>query len=582
MKGSEIISKNKYKIFNSDNIIRRKNESKTYISEIFDDEKESAYLTPPSKTEHSIKIKKSENIVKKDTKCELIITIIFVIIFVFLATYLLFFEKLTKEQLLNNNQTTQENNNNKKNNIDSKRRNEIDKNKEEESWENNNNTENVKIEKECEEGYYLPIGHIHCIKCSLKHCAKCEGYKSRDNCIACKESFTPIFGYESQIIECNNPNLKCDKGVNEKCLTCDGEKCGSCNNGYQLINGECKLIYSFKGLYKTKDPNESVILINKRYKEIIKKVIIDGQIFKYPIIKYTFKEKGIHTVYFCIETSNLNTGTNMFFFFFNLRYIEFTEEFNTIKMISMKKMFKDCINLHTIILSEFNTTNVSDFSFMFDNCSSLQKIDLSNFQTKKAKDLSYMFSNCKSLKSLSLKYFNTSKVVDMGGMFSNCSSLTSIDISRFNTENTKNMFYMFSGCLSLRRIDMSYFKIDNVKDISYMFNNCTSLKYLDLHKFQFTKVTKMEGTFMGCKKITFIDLRNFSAKNLTNGNKMFFDCERLEKVDISHFEIASWNKKDKLFNSIIGKNGRIYIQESFVDKIKENIPVNWEIRRPHI
>ena len=38
----------------------------------------------------------------------------------------------------------------------------------------------------------------------------------------------------------------CDKGENEKCLTCEGDHCGSCNIGYKLKEGKCFLLIHLK------------------------------------------------------------------------------------------------------------------------------------------------------------------------------------------------------------------------------------------------------------------------------------------------------------------------------------------------
>ena len=54
----------------------------------------------------------------------------------------------------------------------------------------------------------------------------------------------------------------CDKGENEKCLTCEGDHCGSCNIGYKLKEGKCVFTYSFKATYELTTSNKIFKLFN--------------------------------------------------------------------------------------------------------------------------------------------------------------------------------------------------------------------------------------------------------------------------------------------------------------------------------
>ena len=425
----------------------------------------------------------------------------------------------------------------------------------------------------CQEGFYVPTGYQQCYKCSILNCSKCEGDINNDKCLSCMNSTIPFYDEQMIIKKCSKG---CEKGENEKCLTCWGEKCGSCHKGYNLVNGKCILNYSIRGMYKSSIDNENILLINKNYVKYIREIIIDGKTIKKISYNFTFRKAGIHTLIILLNTTNLDSGEKMFFNATKLISINFTKMFNTDKMKTMRKMFKDCINLISIGFSEFKTGKVEDFSFMFDNCSSLSYINISHFDTKNAKDISNMFLNCKSLKSISLKNTITNQTINMARLFSGCSSLTSIDLSSFYTENCKYMSYMFSGCYSLNVLNISSFKTENVQDISYMFKDCSNLKSLDLKTFNSDTVINMEGTFMGCAKLTSIDLSNFHTPNIQNLNKIFFGCNNLKNIDISHFKINSWNKENKIFDSNIGKSGKIILKRKFYEIIKENIPFGWE------
>ena len=74
-------------------------------------------------------------------------------------------------------------------------------------------------------------------------------FKKKRNETTNKESITIRGNYE------NNKNIEkeilCKIGENELCLTCEKEKCGSCNPGYKLKDGKCIFIYSFKATYES-------------------------------------------------------------------------------------------------------------------------------------------------------------------------------------------------------------------------------------------------------------------------------------------------------------------------------------------
>ena len=56
---------------------------------------------------------------------------------------------------------------------------------------------------------------------------------------------------------------------------------------------------------------------------------------------------------------------------------------------------------------------------MFYGCSSLKELDLNNFNTINVKDMCRMFSQCSSLKELNLNNFNTNNVTHISYINSN-------------------------------------------------------------------------------------------------------------------------------------------------------------------
>ena len=83
-----------------------------------------------------------------------------------------------------------------------------------------------------------------------------------------KESYTNMKDNEKFIMRIEEET--CDKGDNEKCLTCKGNLCGSCNIGYKLKEGKCAFTYSFKATYEATTLKKMVQLFNYDEKKTYK------------------------------------------------------------------------------------------------------------------------------------------------------------------------------------------------------------------------------------------------------------------------------------------------------------------------
>ena len=429
----------------------------------------------------------------------------------------------------------------------------------------------------CEDGHYIPNDDkSQCKKCTINFCSKCTGNTKENTCLSCMENYEPIKDSDNKIKECTKT---CDKGKDNKCLTCDGGKCGTCNLGYKLYKGKCIDNFSIKGSYTTTKNNQKILLLNKLYVDYLEKIIIDDKILN-PSYNFTFEKKGEHKVLMLLNNKTMQSGKMMFFNVSNLISIEFTKHFKTEHIVNMRGMFKDCKSLQTLDITNFNTEKVTDLSYMFDNCISLESVVLNHIDTRNARDISYMFANCKKLKSLSLNNFNPINIVDMTGLFYGCSSLEQIDLEKFVTKKVEFMSYMFPGCSSLPSVKVSHFKTDNVKDMSYIFQNCSKLNKIDLNGFDTHNVRNMEGMFEGCSSLSYVDLKNFKTKNMTKINKIFYGCSKLEKIDISSFEEIKGKSNLEvidLFDNNSSKKGKIKVNKKFYECIKENIPSKWEV-----
>ena len=115
--------------------------------------------------------------------------------------------------------------------------------------------------------------------------------------------------------------------------------------------------YSFVSEYITESEDQIIELINSKFKNIITKLIIDGE-EKESCTSYNFKSKGIHRIYF---TLNLEGVT------------------------SLNKMFYNIKNMTSIAFSpSFNTENITEFDYFLSTCDKLQSIDLSHLNFRNA------------------------------------------------------------------------------------------------------------------------------------------------------------------------------------------------------
>ena len=268
----------------------------------------------------------------------------------------------------------------------------------------------------------------------------------------------------------NNKDISCDIGENDKCKTCEKDDyCGSCNEGYKLINGKCFLSYSFKAVYETSFKHHRITLFNDYNKAFkIKKMIIDDKSLNEEEYsnEYLFEEAGNHTVVVLFGNwKKINSLDYLFSDIINLISISFSDDFDSSNINIMRGMFSGCRKLNSIDFNNFDTSNNTDLYRMFKDCISLTSINLEKFNTKKVTDMSSLFEGCKNLVSVNLSNFITNEVKDMNKMFYNCESLINIDISNFNTEKLEEISYMFTGVKLVEYLDLSNFNTKNVRNM---------------------------------------------------------------------------------------------------------------------
>ena len=263
---------------------------------------------------------------------------------------------------------------------------------------------------ECNEGYYLNTNiqdKSVCSKCLIEGCKKCDIY---NNCFECKNNYKPIIdSISGEITFCN---LLCDLGNYDKCSACDmiNKKqfdCGSCNDGYKLINGKCKKIEnSFIAIYEVASITDYTQIMTSwgdklKFSDFLMYVngikVQPSEKINYigfeKRIKYSyiFSKLGINEVKIIFK----KTLTDMRYLFencYDLISIEFSENFDTSHVLCMESMFSGCDRLQYVNFTSFNTTLVGNMNYMFYQCDSLISINLSNFITKNTATINRMFS----------------------------------------------------------------------------------------------------------------------------------------------------------------------------------------------
>ena len=288
---------------------------------------------------------------------------------------------------------------------------------------------------------------------------------------------------------------------NEKCYIYKNFQCKKCRFPYELSKGKCVADYSFRAIYNSSFKNENIKIINKIYEKIIRNLIIDDKP-KIPSSTYNFRNPGMHEVLISLNLDLIFSTSNMFSNITNLIFLEIKGFSISNNIMYAKEMFKNCINLKTMIFENIIYKNVNDLSYMFENCFSLSSLVLPIFSSNKLRNISFMFSNCTSLKYIEFPFINTISTKDMSGLFYGCSSLTSINLSGFNTQNLKNISYMFAGCVLLKEINIEFFETKKITYLNHLFYNCSNLKSVRLPFLNSQQLKNINDTFVGCNQLS--------------------------------------------------------------------------------
>ena len=87
----------------------------------------------------------------------------------------------------------------------------------------------------------------------------------------------------------------------------------------------------------------------------------------------------------------------------------------------------------------------------------------------------------------------------------------------------------------------------------------------------------MKGIFDNCRSLTSIDISNFINNNDAQMEYMFFGCNSLTYLDISGLHSDDNRTIRMFYNESLPKQGKIIVNEDFIELIRNQIPSGWEI-----
>ena len=385
-------------------------------------------------------------------------------------------------------------------------------------------------------------------QCIIGNGDKCLTCKGKE-CGSCNEGYKLVNG---KCIE----EEKCEKGERNKCLSCKGKECGSCNDEYKLVDGKC--IEEDNCIIGGED--KCLTCKGKRCGSCNEGYILrDGSCILNFSFKAIYETKSENETVTLIDDSYKNNIINIEIDKEKISEINNIYTFNTtgehivyilldIRDISSLHLFNGTDNLKSIsFLKQFNTRHIISLEALFYNCSSLESVDMSNLNFEKVIDMEKMFYFSKSLKTINFPNSSTPNLKYMSYMFCGCRSLTSIDLTYFNTENVEYMSLTFYDCISLTSIDLTNFNTKKLYSMYGFLANCKSLTSIDMSNFITDKVEYMYNLFQNCYSLKFIDLSNFNTEKVASMVSLFYGCHSLEYVNLSNFNTSKVTDLAALF-----------------------------------
>ena len=196
-----------------------------------------------------------------------------------------------------------------------------------------------------------------------------------------------------------------------------------------MKSGICKKIEnSFIAIYNSKSTTSPTKLmeITASYIKITDfEIFINGKkttpyaqrnYFEKDEVLYKFSSIGRHEVKIVFKKT-LSTMESLFHSCVDLVSLNFSETFDTSKVLSLSYTFHGCNSLEYLNVSSFNTSLVGSLLFMFQNSDVLTSLDLSSFDTRNVYTFQDIITYCKNLAYIDLSNFETSEGIQSGSFY---------------------------------------------------------------------------------------------------------------------------------------------------------------------
>lgn len=160
----------------------------------------------------------------------------------------------------------------------------------------------------------------------------------------------------------------------------------------------------------------------------------------------------------CFDTTNM-TSLAYTFKCMSMEYYDISG-WNTSNVTSLDSLFKCNINVKHLYLRGWDTSKVVTMEHAFDDCGALTILE-QNFDTSKVISVRRMFCNDAKLTTVDVSNWDVSSCIDFTAVFYNCHNITNLDTSKWNTKNAIQMSGMFHACYRLETLDISNFDTTN-------------------------------------------------------------------------------------------------------------------------
>ena len=168
---------------------------------------------------------------------------------------------------------------------------------------------------------------------------------------------------------------------------------------------------------------------------------VNGKIYDYPYVYFTFENPGEHNVKIRLE------GNSFADLFYNIKKLK-----------------------SIIFWDNFDSTRINYMNDFFAYCSDLEYADLSRLNLKNNRCFMNFFKEDTKLKEVKFPKINFNNIYWFYGMFEGCESITSVDLSSAYNDNGQYFYNMFKGCKNLKKINLKNFRKRTTSVYNYAYD----------------------------------------------------------------------------------------------------------------